>query len=69
MTVNAAVLLAGHGMLLILLGSLWIYVPAPGGGKPRCAGTSAENLVSAAYAAGFAVAVGLMVAGYLNYFA
>jgi hypothetical protein len=68
-TANAAVLLAGHAILLILLGFLWIYVPAPGDGKPRCAGTSAENLVLAAYAAGFAVADGLMVAGYLNYFA
>jgi hypothetical protein len=63
------VLLAGHAILLILFGSLWLYVPASGDGKPRYAGTGAESLVLAAYACCFAVAVGLVTAGYLNYFA
>jgi hypothetical protein len=60
MTANTAALLAGHAILLTLFGSLWLYLPAPGDGKPRRAGTSLENYVLAAYFAGFAMVLALL---------
>jgi hypothetical protein len=68
MIANTVVLLAGHAMLLTLFGSLWLYLPAPGDGKPRWAGTHLESYVLAAYFAGFAVVLVLLTGGYLNYF-
>jgi hypothetical protein len=68
MTLNTAALLLGHLSLLILFGALWVYLPAPGGGKPRFAETPGEPLVLAAFSAGFAAAVAMIVVGYLNYF-
>jgi hypothetical protein len=68
MTANMAVLLAGHAILLTLFGSLWLYVPAPGDGKPRWAGTPSETPVLVAYCVGFATALAMLTGAYLEIF-
>jgi hypothetical protein len=68
MTTNVAVLLAGHAIVVMLFGSLWLYIPAPGDGKPRWAGTPMESPLLAAYCAGFAAALAMLTGGYLSIF-
>jgi hypothetical protein len=68
MAANAIVLLAGHAILLMLFGSLWLYVPAPGDGKPRWAGTPSQTPVLVAYCVGFATVLAMLTGGYLGIF-
>src|SRR5687768_6704241 len=68
MMANTAVLLGGHAILLVLFGSLWLYVPAPGAGKPRWAGTQSQTAVLVAFGVAFAMALAMVTGGYLNLF-
>lgn len=68
MTANAIVLLAGHAILLMLFGSIWHYVPAPGAGTPRWVGTPSQTPVLVAYCIGFATVLAMLTGGYLDIF-